>query len=108
MKIAIWNIEQITGYKPITTYYQDFSIADNFGLEAIQETYDTVMKEKPGYKEFTEFTMALNWKIWEHHRTEGDESKKAILYDKLWREAADYAVNNLKDEELSYYYRTTD
>lgn len=107
MKIKIWNIEEITGYKPITTFYQDFSIADKFGLDSIQETYDKVIKEELGYKELTEFTMALNWKIWEHYE-EGKENETAKLYDKLWREAANNAMENLKGEELSYYFRTTD
>lgn len=30
MKIAVWNIEALTGYKPITTFYEDFSIADHY------------------------------------------------------------------------------
>lgn len=30
------------------------------------------------------------------------------LYDALWRQADQYAVENLKDEELSYYYDVTD
>ena len=31
-----WNIEAMTGYKPITTFYMDFSIADKFGVAAIK------------------------------------------------------------------------
>ena len=26
-----WNIEEFCGYKPITTFWDDFSIADVFG-----------------------------------------------------------------------------
>lgn len=29
--IKTWNIEAMTGYKPRTTFYEDFSIADHFG-----------------------------------------------------------------------------
>lgn len=29
-------------------------------------------------------------------------------YDRLWREADEYAMNNFKGEELDYYYRVTD
>ena len=32
----------------------------------------------------------------------------AALYDRLWREADEYAMNNFKGEELDYYYRITD
>ena len=66
MKIKDWNIEALTGYKPITTYYRDFSIADKFGKKAILETYKkAVQYAKLNYKYLTELVMALNWKSWE-------------------------------------------
>ena len=37
IKLEDWRIEEITGYKPITTFYMDFSIADRFGTNAIKE-----------------------------------------------------------------------
>ena len=33
-----WNIERMTGYKPMTTCYMDFSIAEAFGESAVLET----------------------------------------------------------------------
>ena len=33
MTIKTWNIEELTGYKPFTTFYEDFSIADAFGTD---------------------------------------------------------------------------
>lgn len=108
MKIATWNIEAVTGYKPITTFFEDFSIADAFGESAIRDTYKRGLKSAKflGYKELTEFVMALNWKIWEHHGHHND--RLAHLYDSLWRQADEYAVRNLKGDELAYYYMTTD
>jgi hypothetical protein len=104
--IKTWNIEAMTGYSPITTFYEDFSIADKFGLDAIQDTYNRAMEGwKNNYKYLTELVMALNWKIWEHY--EHNEAY-AELYDKLYREADEYACENLKGEELSYFFRTTD
>lgn len=32
IKIPKWDIEEETGYKPFTTFWQDFSIADTYGL----------------------------------------------------------------------------
>lgn len=32
IKVPMWNIESETGYKPRTTFWQDFSIADAFGV----------------------------------------------------------------------------
>lgn len=106
MVIKTWNIENMTGYKPITTFYEDFSIADAFGVDAIKDTYKRSFKDwKGNYKYLTELVMVLNWKIWEHYQHNDDYAK---LYDKLWKEADEYAVNNLKDDELSYFYETTD
>lgn len=107
MYITNWNIEEITGYKPITTFYQDFSIADKFGISAIKDTFNRAFKEwKTNYKFLTELVMALNWKIWEHQ--EKNNMEFSILYNELWEKADNYAINNLKDDELDYFYTTTD
>lgn len=111
MQIKVWNIEEMTGYKPITTFYEDFSIADKYGIDAIKDTYKRAFNEwKTDYKYLTELVMVLNWKIAEHYK-EGateEENKTALLYNELWQQADEYAVNNLKDDELSYFYKTTD
>lgn len=106
MTIKTWNIEQMTGYKPITTFYEDFSIADIFGADAVRDTFNRAFEEwKTDYQYLTEFVMALNWKIWEHYET---KPKLAMVYNELWEQADLYASENLKGEELSYFYRTTD
>lgn len=107
MTFKIWNIEEMTGYKPITTFYQDFSIADAFGLSAVKDTYRRGKKsaEWLGFKELTEFVMVLNWKILEHH---GRNAMLAALYSDLWQKAKTYAEKTLKGEERAYYYRVTD
>lgn len=106
MQIKNWNIENITGYKPITTFYQDFSIADIFGLPEIRDTYKRAFESwKNDYKYLTELVLALNWKIWEHYE---EDEKMARLYHELWQLTHDYAREHLKGDELSYYYRTID
>ena len=65
MKIENWRIEELTGYKPITSFYTDFSIADRFGTTAIQDTYNRAFKEwQHDYRYITELALVLNWKIW--------------------------------------------
>ena len=106
MTIKTWNIEEMTGYKPKTTFYEDFSIADCFGVGAVVDTYRVAMlawKEDVEY--LTELAMALNWKIWEHY---GTNDALARAYDALWRKTDEYAVKNLTGDDLAYYYRTTD
>lgn len=106
LNVKNWRIEEETGYHPITTFYQDFSIADNFGLDAIKDTYNRAFNEwKSDYKYMTELTMVLNWKIAEHYNTDND---KAQLYNDLWIQQDKWCIENLKDKELKYFYNTTD
>lgn len=106
LKFNDWNIEELTGYKPITTFYMDFSLAEPFGLDAITDTYNRAFEEwKDQYKYLTELVMVLNWKIWEHYQ---HNEPMARLYQSLFDKADQYAVNNLQGEELSYFYNTTD
>lgn len=94
------------GYELQTTFWSDFSIADHFGLAAIQDTFNRAFDEwKEDYKYLTELILVLNHKIWQYHET---HPKVASLYNTLWRQADQYASENLKDEELSYYYDVTD
>ena len=102
-----WNIEALTGYKPKTTFYTDFSIADAFGEKGVRDTYKRAFESwKDNYEYLTELVMALNWKISEHYHS--GHMALAELYDKLWREADEWCCSNLKGEALSYYYSTTD
>jgi len=106
MKIKNWNIEEMTGYKPITTLYMDFSIAENFGIGAIKDTFDNAFKQwHNDYKCLTELVMVLNWKIWEHYES---NEVLAKYYNNLWQDLDSYACENLKDDELDYFIRTTD
>ncbi len=106
MVVKNWNIEAMTGYKPISTFYMDFSIADAFGAAAIKDTFTRAFRSwKSNYKMLTELVMALNWKIWEHYE---HNERYAEIYQDLYERAAGYASENLKGEELSYYYETTD
>ena len=106
MFIKTWNIEEMTGYKPITTFYEDFSIADRFGISAIKDTFKRAFENwKDNYKYLTELVMALNWKIWEHYE---NNEKVARVYSDLWEKADGYAMDNLKGEELRYFLSTTD
>lgn len=102
-----WTIEEETGYKPMTTFWDDFSIADAFGIKAVKDTYKESFKNiKSNYKYLTEFVMVLNWKLWQHYNA--GHSDFAKVYNKLWQKADDYAYNHLKGEELHYFIKVTD
>ncbi len=106
MIIENWNIQEMTGYEPLTTFYQDFSIADKFGCKAVQDTYDRAFREwKNDYKFMTELVMVLNWKLWRYYE---NNEELARLYNKLYLELDSYLSSHLKGDELKYYYRTID
>lgn len=101
-----WNIEEMTGYKPISTFYMDFSIADRFGTKAVKSTYKQAFSEwRSDYRMMTELVMVLNWKIWEHYQ---HSETLASLYNELWTSCSSWCEHNLKDSELQYYFSTTD
>ena len=60
---------------------------------------------KDNHVYLTELVMVLNHKIWQWYET---NDAIARLYDTLWREADLWAQENLKGEELEYFYRITD
>ena len=89
------------------TFWMDFTIADAFGVNAIKDTFKRAFKEwKSDYKMLTALVVTLNHKIWQHY--EAGKHDIARLYDSLWRQAEDYAMDTLKGDELQYYYDITD
>lgn len=103
---SVWNIEKMTGYKPLTTFWSDFSTAEQFGIEAVKGTFKRAFEEWKGdYKFLTELVMVLNHKIWQWYE-KNDEL--ARVYNALWEEADNYGCENLKGGELDYFYETLD
>ena len=97
----------INGYETVTTFWQDFSIADHFGPSAIKDTFNRAFNEwKDNYKYLTELVMVLNWKIWEHY--EANNKQYTEVYNALWQEADAYACDNLHGDEAVYFFRITD
>ena len=106
VKVPVWNVESETGYKPMTTFWQDFSIADAFGVDAVTDTFKRAFNEwKGNYKYLTELVMVLNHKIAQWY---GRNMALAKLYNDAYSIADNYACNNLKDNELQYFYNVTD
>ena len=94
------------GYETKTTFWDDFSIADAFGLDAIQDTFNRAFADwKDNYEYLTELVMVLNWKIWQWYEKNGSIGR---LYNDLWEQADEYALENLEGEALSYFLTVTD
>ena len=89
-----------------TTFFQDFSIADRFGVKAIRDTYRRAFNEwHTNVVYITELVIVLNHKIWQHY-----EKRPALaqVYNDLWEQADAWCVNNLTGDDLTYFYNTTD
>lgn len=117
MKIYDWNIEEVTGYVPKTTFFMDFSIADEFGIEAVKDTYKRAFEEWHNNVVYiTELSLVLNWKCWQHYEqfltASLDEKKRhddlARLYHDLYYQNHDWCYENLTGVDLDYYFYTTD
>lgn len=106
MNLEMWNIERETGYKPMTTFWQDFTIAEKFGVDSIKDTYKRAFKEwKNDYKYLTELSLVLNHKCWRHYNT---NRRLAQLYGRYFEDVNDYAMTHLKDKQLEYYFKVID
>lgn len=99
--------KQEFGYECVTTFWEDFSIADHFGAAAVKDTYNRAFHEwRHEYKYLTEFVIVLNHKCWQHYNNGNIQLSQ--LYHDLYHEANNWAYENLKGDELKYYFDTTD
>lgn len=96
------------GYECITTFWDDFAIAEKFGgISGVKDTFNRAFKEwKGNYKFLTELVIVLNRRCWMYYN-KGQQSLSDV-YSKLYNKARDYALDNLEGEEFDYYYQLTD
>lgn len=95
----------ITEFK--TTFRQDFTIADRYGISAIKDTFKRAFEEwKSNVEYVTELCVVLNWKIWEHYDKGNEEV--ARVYNDLWEKVDVWCQENLKGKDLEYFYKITD
>ena len=94
------------GYTMVTTFFEDFSIADEFGEEAIKDTWKNAFKAwKHNHVYLTELAIVMsNESCWWW-----DKNKEiSILYAELYRKTDAYCMEHLKGEELAFYINATD
>lgn len=90
-----------------TTFWDDFSIAERFGKNAIVGTYKKAMNEwKDDYKYLTELVIVLNQKCWFFYKNGYEGLSK--LYAELYYKAHAYACEHLKGDEMKFYFSVTD
>lgn len=96
----------MTGYVPKTSFWNDFSIAECYGRNAIKDTFKRAFNEwKSDVEYLTELVMILNWKIWSWYE---ENDSLAELYQEFYEKADQYAIETLKGDELTYFLKTVD
>lgn len=94
------------GYTMQTTFFEDFSIADEFGEEAIRDTWKNAFQAwKHNHVYLTELAIVMsNESCWWW-----DKNKEiSILYAELYRKTDAYCMEKLKGAELAFYINATD
>ena len=94
------------GYKLKTTFWDDFTIADSFGEDAIKDTFKRAFNEWKNNVEYvTELAMVMSWKSCSYF---GKNDELMVLYSNLYHEVDEWCMNNLINSDLIYYIDTTD
>lgn len=97
---------KLLDYECKTTFWEDFSIAEAFGEEAIRNTCKRARAEWKNDRIYgTELSMVLNHKSWHWHKK---NIAIGTLYAELWEEFNNWVLDNWKGEDLSYYLKITD
>lgn len=100
------NITLPNGYTMQTTFFMDFQIAEAFGVEAVKETFENAFKNwKTNYIYLTELAIVMSNNSIAHYDTNKELSK---VYTQLYYRVDQYCMDNLKNDALDFYLKTTD
>lgn len=103
--MTTWNIEKLTGYKPKTDAWEYLTAHREDISEEICELWLSRYGRRKNIVFYTEFVMALNWKIWELADLDEQTARK---FDSLWKKYDSQAFDLFKGEDIAYYLQTTD
>lgn len=106
-----WKMADDIGYTPKTTFWEDFSFAENIGPESIKYEAEILFeKSKINTEELTELIMVINHKswYWYDHRNVILSELYSSLYHEYDEKAYQFLQNNRGEKDLSYYFRTLD
>ena len=88
-------------------FYKEFTNAEKKGTESVKLLFKTVFKNevKSNYIYLTELAIVLNKK---HKEYLTNNTRLSKLYNKLYEDVNEYAVQNLKFGDLDYYFDNVD
>lgn len=106
----------LPGGEACSTCWQDFCIANRFGIEAVKDTYNRIFNDfKHDIKVLVELALSTNNMSWRFHSAY-EKSHKTLdgqmrdLYISLYEKVNDYVYDSgeVSDEEIGYYFSVTD
>lgn len=90
------------GYKTKTTFYNDFTMAEAFGNDAIKETFKRAFESWKDNAEYgTELCLIMNLKCWEWYEKKDNERSK--IYSDFYYQVREYCLDNYKEEDLESF-----
>ena len=99
-------LERQFNYKFETTFWEEFSISDQYGPDGVVEHYNLVFDQwKDNLKYLTELVLVLNWKIYQWYQV---DDTLGMTYDDLWKRTDSFAMDTLRGEDLHYYLSVLD
>lgn len=99
----------LEGYTEQTTFMNDFAIAEQFGIKAVEDTFKRAFDElKDDIKYLTELCLVMNT-LCRHFYSKGNK-ELSELYAGYYHQCMDYAYGdgNFSEEDVQYFFRTTD
>ena len=83
---------EMTGYECKTAYYQELSIAENFGIQTVKACIRRQLRESMNdYKLLTELVMMVNWR---YFRWMDSNPQLAEFYARVYEDLDEYAVDH--------------
>lgn len=114
-KLPRWSMVEAIGYEPKTTFWEDFSIADLYGISAIKDTFKRAFFDWQDDVEYiAEMALVLNHKglfyYYASEQNDNNEHLRALstLYYELYEAIDDYANKHFTGDDATYYFRVTD
>lgn len=103
-----WRITEYTGYKPFTTFWQDYWIAVPFGVDAVKDTYRRAFDEwKSSHEYMTEMALVLNHIGWALYK-KPEKKELAQVFFELYEKLDEWCYENFTEEQRAYYFSVTD
>lgn len=104
-------------YQPLTTAWQDLTIAEPYGLKALNSTYKKLLAYcRSDFKKMVELEVCLNWKMWQFSESPIPNADKVVcaykgLYIAHQQETLKQMQKGTKAEQekkAEYHFQMTD